>query len=290
MNHEAIAELLSEVKSVLSSINRGRHHKVEIEGDEPAYWQREEWITWAVGEVLPRVDAALADHIGEANEKAQPQPAAVADLLREALPQLRIGGGYARNYELCQRIEAALSDHFPGAGKMVFDPRAGGRVADYNCGWNACRAAMTDALAADHPERLLAMVPKGWRLVPETLTDSMIKHGEEMALIQRYEGCAGHLANLDQVWDVLLCSAPALVEGGDAHALLAERDELRAVIKAIIAEIPHRARYAHNGNAPGHAHRVPGIWDSDNGPLAGKECGWCKAWNAALALDAKGEV
>lgn len=37
-------------------------------------------------------------------------------------------------------------------------------------------------------------------------------------------------------------------------------------------------------DVPGHSHRIPGIWDSDNGELAGKECQWCKSWNAALSL------
>lgn len=72
-----------------------------------------------------------------------------------------------------------------------------------------------------------------------------------------------------------------------AALVAAQCGEMQAVISAIVAEIPHRSRHAINGNAPGHAHRDPGIWDSDNGPLAGKECGWCKAWAAAVALDAK---
>lgn len=37
-------------------------------------------------------------------------------------------------------------------------------------------------------------------------------------------------------------------------------------------------------DAPGHCHRKQGIWDADNGALAGKECLWCKSWNAALSL------
>lgn len=68
--YNQLLELLGEAGSVMRSINRGHHNKVEIEGDEPAYWQRGEWVDWAMNEVLPRVDAALADHIGEANEKA----------------------------------------------------------------------------------------------------------------------------------------------------------------------------------------------------------------------------
>ncbi|WP_186084830.1 helix-turn-helix domain-containing protein [Burkholderia gladioli] len=36
-------------------------------------------------------------------------------------------------------------------------------------------------------------------------------------------------------------------------------------------------------NAPGHAHDVPGVWDTDNGSKAGKPCAWCMTWNRARA-------
>lgn len=42
-------------------------------------------------------------------------------------------------------------------------------------------------------------------------------------------------------------------------------------------------RIDNRGNAPGHGHQIPGIWDSDNGDRAGTECAWCKKWNAARA-------
>lgn len=65
--------------------------------------------------------------------------------------------------------------------------------------------------------------------------------------------------------------------------LKAENDALRGVMAAVIAEIPH-AKHVQPGNSPGHSHRVPGIWDEDNGPKAGNECGWCKVWNTAVAM------
>jgi len=34
------------------------------------------------------------------------------------------------------------------------------------------------------------------------------------------------------------------------------------------------------GDAPGHSHSVPGIWDRDNGQLAGLPCKWCATWKA----------
>lgn len=61
-----------------------------------------------------------------------------------------------------------------------------------------------------------------------------------------------------------------------------QRDELFAVISTIAEEVPHR--HGSRGNAPGHGHDVAGIWDSDNGALAGKECGWCKAWRCVVDI------
>lgn len=57
----------------------------------------------------------------------------------------------------------------------------------------------------------------------------------------------------------------------------------RELLAAVIAELPERMGKTRNGNAPGHSHDKPGIWDSDNGALAGKECAWCKVWNSAAA-------
>lgn len=42
--------------------------------------------------------------------------------------------------------------------------------------------------------------------------------------------------------------------------------------------------HSKDGNAPGHAHTDPGIWDADNKKeLAGKPCAWCALWNKATA-------
>ena len=40
-----------------------------------------------------------------------------------------------------------------------------------------------------------------------------------------------------------------------------------------------------DGNAPGHAHETPGVWDDDNrAETAGKPCELCAAWNHARAV------
>lgn len=60
-----MAESLREAISVLSSINHGGEHEVHIEGDEPAFWQRGEWVEWAKSDVLPKLQAALAGKLPE---------------------------------------------------------------------------------------------------------------------------------------------------------------------------------------------------------------------------------
>ncbi len=55
----AAIEALRQARSVIGSINKGPAHKVAV-NDEAVFWQRGEWIEWAVNEVLPLIDAALA--------------------------------------------------------------------------------------------------------------------------------------------------------------------------------------------------------------------------------------
>lgn len=65
--------------------------------------------------------------------------------------------------------------------------------------------------------------------------------------------------------------------------LVEENKRLRAVTVAVLTETREGA-YIAPVNAPGHCHTIPGVWDRGNRGRAGKECGWCKAWNLAQAL------
>lgn len=65
-------------------------------------------------------------------------------------------------------------------------------------------------------------------------------------------------------------------DGEDAR----DAKQWRELLESVMREMPQRF-HRDNGNAPGHAHTLAGIWDEDNGALAGKECAWCKVWNAA---------
>jgi hypothetical protein len=58
---------------------------------------------------------------------------------------------------------------------------------------------------------------------------------------------------------------------------------LKGLICAMVDHLERRQEYR-NGNAPGHSHRVAGVWDIDNGELAGKKCSWCELWQEALEI------
>lgn len=72
----------------------------------------------------------------------------------------------------------------------------------------------------------------------------------------------------------------------------AEPDALLGVLRDLVFNAMHRGRKSPEEaglpeiglDAPGHSHRVAGVWDWDNGPLAGKQCQWCASWNKALSL------
>ncbi len=65
-------------------------------------------------------------------------------------------------------------------------------------------------------------------------------------------------------------------------ALLAELDALRAVFFEMLD------KKVGSVDAPGHDHKIPGVWDDDAGNAkngkAGKPCEWCAIWNRAKKL------
>ncbi|WP_348971433.1 hypothetical protein [Pseudomonas atacamensis] len=68
----------------------------------------------------------------------------------------------------------------------------------------------------------------------------------------------------------------------EIEQLKAENEALRSVMACVVNEIPNQT--SRNGNAPGHCHAIPGVWDQGNGAKSGTECAWCKVWNAAVAM------
>lgn len=71
----------------------------------------------------------------------------------------------------------------------------------------------------------------------------------------------------------------------EIDALRKENEELILLFAGILNESGERDR--NDGNAPFHGHDVPGVWDRDNGKLAGKKCAWCAMWNKAKELRTK---
>ena len=47
---DGLAAKCAELASAIRSVNKGKQHKIFIDGDdEPCYWQRKEWVEWIVG-------------------------------------------------------------------------------------------------------------------------------------------------------------------------------------------------------------------------------------------------
>lgn len=65
--------------------------------------------------------------------------------------------------------------------------------------------------------------------------------------------------------------------------LLAEVGEWRAIKAAYLIEYAARPNAFHPGQYHGHAHDIDGIWDRDNGVLAGCKCVACMVHRAAIA-------
>ncbi|BEH18918.1 hypothetical protein [Burkholderia pseudomallei] len=112
----------------------------------------------------------------------------------------------------------------------------------------------------------------------------MIDQDKMRALAAHLRGPFGYCTDLSEeaadAIDLLLAEVEAAA--ADKRNALAFRDLMAAVIRNINHGEYNRP-YRGIENAPGHAHDMPGIWDSDNGAKAGTQCAWCAMWNAARA-------
>lgn len=118
---------------------------------------------------------------------------------------------------------------------------------------------------------------------------SETRHMADIAVELGWNGCAEHFTECADAIDLLLAEVEAAA--ADKRNALAFRDLMAAVI-CNINHGEYNRPYRGIENAPGHAHDMPGIWDSDNGAKAGTQCAWCATWNAARAALAQrqGEV
>lgn len=109
---------------------------------------------------------------------------------------------------------------------------------------------------------------------------SETRHMADIAIELGWNGCAEHFTECADAIDLLLAEVKAAA--ADKRNALAFRDLMAAVIRNI-NQGEYNRPYRGIENAPGHAHDMPGIWDSDNGAKAGTQCAWCATWNAARA-------
>ncbi|WP_177429815.1 hypothetical protein [Pseudomonas sp. SWI44] len=77
-------------------------------------------------------------------------------------------------------------------------------------------------------------------------------------------------------------SAQLINANRERDQLKAENEALRSLVLSALEE--GNGRLSSGGNAPGHCHEVPGVWDRGNGDRSGTPCGWCRIRNAAQAM------
>ena len=113
------------------------------------------------------------------------------------------------------------------------------------------------------------------KTLPETPTPAMLDAAVTFALNVQVTGHNGWSHYMRDLYETMAKAAPD------------KSDEWREALEAVMREMPDRG---YRGNAPGHAHQIPGVWDSDNVPaLAGNPCAWCLAYKTARTLLAASE-
>lgn len=72
------------------------------------------------------------------------------------------------------------------------------------------------------------------------------------------------------------------------YKLAAEQEKVR-VLEGLLIDLNtvwSKSRYNRSKKygSPNHAHAIPGVWDSDNGALAGKPCAECAVYDRAREI------
>lgn len=111
----------------------------------------------------------------------------------------------------------------------------------------------------------------------------MMDNNELKRLAEAVEACTSMEVADEAAWMCRTTGEKVLELFDELDHLKAENEAFRSVMAAVVSEIPH-GEFIAAGNAPGHCHDIPGIWDQGNGEKSGNECGWCKVWNAARAM------
>ena len=92
-----------------------------------------------------------------------------------------------------------------------------------------------------------------------------------------------------EIWDAEYVNLSGFCGPHNPHTFAAAPMMLEA-LRAIFAHFDNQNGGVLTGNAPGHGHTVPGVWDDDNShALAGTKCQWCEVWANAKATIATAE-
>lgn len=92
----------------------------------------------------------------------------------------------------------------------------------------------------------------------------------------RWEGCADHADEPLEMSTGPLIMQFRPIYTAPQPAVPAVPQGCRELLEAVVREMDDD-----DGNAPGHAHEIPGVWDSDNGAISGTRCAWCSTWRLA---------
>lgn len=123
-------EKVSEAISALRSVNSGKTHEIRVPADdEPVYWQRKEWVCWAM-----QAGEELAADVERLNAESSLEPSQIAGVISvpsDALSLLTIWQSHLGSCrescddagkQLWDRIEAVLEQAEPvqhGEGQAV---------------------------------------------------------------------------------------------------------------------------------------------------------------------------
>lgn len=111
-------------------------------------------------------------------------------------------------------------------------------------------------------------------LISSALISSAAKHSDGSTPMQRVFGKWPGNETDEQI-------AAALSREPDAAGM----EEAVRVVRDFVTEVHASRLIGFPGNAPGHGHIVPGVWDVENGPpQGGTACALCLAWRRMVAL------
>jgi hypothetical protein len=193
-----------------------------------------------------------------------------------------------------ERIAAILRRSYPAASAQSAEPQEAEAwdpletlAAAVKVLWDDVRMIVTKDSACSrwHEDAILALAALRARLASkpsrseaEALLDFGFSHGIEVGATH---GVAKK-KELAETWaEVRVQAATARPSREEELRELSEWREIKELFRAEnVARPPMTIRrcFYH-----GHAHDIDGIWDSDNGALAGKKCAACTAARAALA-------